>query len=179
MFMSLEETLAMPNLKIKIGNVISLGSEVVVIKVPKRGISADIFCVLSDANIRQISQLIIHQEHQNSYSDEAGCEEVIIPDELCRAEGIRSISLRGNLLKIPGWIFQEKNLEMLELAGSFETVPEMLGDLKELNTLTLTGNIVSLPKSVGNLSNLTSLKLGGNFTSVPLIVCKLEETDFT
>ena len=54
------EVLAMPHLKIKIGNVITSASEVVVIKVPSRGISPAIFY----GNKRNISQLIIHQAPQ-------------------------------------------------------------------------------------------------------------------
>ena len=58
------EILAMSNLTIKIGTVISPASEVVVIKIPRRGISRDIFRVVSSGNKRKISQLIIHQESQ-------------------------------------------------------------------------------------------------------------------
>ena len=56
------EVLAMPNLKIKIGEVISPASEVAVIPIPKKGISKDQFSVLADRNKGKISQLIIHQE---------------------------------------------------------------------------------------------------------------------
>ena len=155
------EILAMPNLKIKIGNVISPASEVVFIKIPERGISGDIFSVLSDVNKRTISQLIIHQEHENGYARVDGREEVVIPDELCNMEGIQTIWMRGNIRKIPGWIFKEKSLKTLDLCGSFENVPEILGDLKELSTLDLTRtfSLRSLPSSIGNLSKLTSLNL--------------------
>ena len=157
------DILAMPNLKIRIGNVISPTSEFIVIKIPKRRISSDIFSVLSNRNKRNISQLIIHQESEKSYSGEDGREEVIIPDKLCTVEGIKAIWIRGNILNVPSWIFKQRHLEMLGLCGHFESLPELLGDLTELITLDLTGceNVVTLPLSLGNLSQLTSLDLNG------------------
>ena len=129
-----------------------------------------LFSVLSDANKRKISQLLIHQKQQRSRDER---EEVVIPDKLCTVEGIRTISLRGNILTIPSWIFKEKTLEMLALSGHFESLPETLGELKELNTLDLSvcTNLVSLPSSIGNLSHLTSLNLKDciNLDRIPYI----------
>ena len=164
------EVLAMPNLEIKLSAVISPASEVIVIQIPSRGISPAIFSVLSSGNKRKISQLIIHQEPEESYSYRDGREEVVIPDELCNVEGIRSICLRGNILKVPNWVFKETSLEMFALCGCFKTLPELLGALKELNLLDLSGSyrLLTLPSSIGNLSKLTSLDLSYCYELVSL-----------
>ena len=49
------EVLAMPNLKIKIGDTVTPASEVFIIKVPKKGISSEIFTALADENEMNIS----------------------------------------------------------------------------------------------------------------------------
>ena len=67
------EVLSMPNLKIKTGDTITPASEVIIIKVPRKGMPADIFSVLADENKMNISQLIITQETQeNSLEDTTG-----------------------------------------------------------------------------------------------------------
>ena len=155
------EVLAMPTLKIKIGHVISPASAVLVITVPQKGISNDTFAVLSGGNKANISQLIIHQERQTFDSPADGREEVVIPDDICNTEEIKCISLRGNVLNIPTWIFKQKSLHSLGLSGHFDSLPELLGGMRDLSSLDLTGcsHLVSLPESIGNLQELTSLTL--------------------
>ena len=154
------EVLAMPNLKIKIGEVITPASEVVIIKIPKHGISADIFTVLSDTNAKRFSQVIIHQEPEDSFSFSDEREEVIIPDNLYRLSRLKSIWMRGNIIKIPRWIFKQKHLKVLGLSGHFDSLSAMIGEMKELTTLDLENcaKLESLPDEIGNLSKLTSLK---------------------
>ena len=169
------EILAMPNLKIKVGDVISPASEVVVIKIPRYKIDPDIFSVLSDGNKQKIWHLLIHQEPHSSKSDEDGYEEVVIPDNICPAEGIRSICLRGKVVKVPTWTFTQTNLSG---CYSLESLPESIGQLNELTSLKLSGCMIkSLPESIGNLSNLTSLNLSGceNLESLPLSIDNLSK----
>ena len=151
----------MPNLKIKIGHVISPASEVVVIKIPKRELvgDRDRFGVLSSGN--KISQLIIHQESKEGWCRKEIRDPFSLPDQLYSVNGLRTIWIRGHIFTIPSWIFKEKGLEILGLYGSFKSVPEMLGDLKELSTLDLSfcQNLVSVPSSIGNLTKLTLLNL--------------------
>ena len=73
------EVLAMPNLKVKIGDVTSLASEVFVIRVPSKGISKDLLSVLSDDNKGKISQLIINPEPSSSTLEDEREDTVIWP----------------------------------------------------------------------------------------------------
>ena len=59
------ELFAMTLLKIKIGDLLTSASEVVIIRVPRTGIPSDIFSVLSEENSTKITQVIIHQEFQD------------------------------------------------------------------------------------------------------------------
>ena len=183
------EILSLPNLKIQIGSVLSPASEVLVIGVPKRGISMDIFSLLSGGNNRKISQLIIHQDthagYADSYSDkkqgplEDYREELVIPDNISIREGIRSLHICGKLLTIPNWLFKQKTLNSLGLSGYFDKLPGELGELTQLNSLDLSGcyNLDSLPESIGNLSKLTSLNLSlcENLGSLPESIENLHE----
>ena len=157
------EVLAMPNLKIKIGDTITPASEVFIIKVPKKGISSEIFSALADENKMNISQLIVTQEAQDHYSPEDTREEFDIPDDICAREGIQSIWMRGKFRNIPSFIFTQKHLISLGLSGLYASIPELLGDLKELTYLDLSSNrnLKFFPESIGTLSHLTSLNLHG------------------
>ena len=93
---------------IKIRNVISPASAVILIQVPKQGISPDIFSILSDMTERTVSQLVIIQESTKNGQLQ---EEIVLPDYICSPDGFRCIWLRGNITKIPGFIFKQKKSE--------------------------------------------------------------------
>ena len=58
------QVLGMRNLKIKIDDIICPASEVVIIRVPSKRISADLFSVLSGRNIRRLHSLLFIKKHQ-------------------------------------------------------------------------------------------------------------------
>lgn len=169
------EVLAMPNLKIKIGDLIVPASEVIVIEVPNSGVPNDIFAALSDLNNGKISHIIIHQ-NQGPYGTDAP---FTIPDDIYRTEGIRSVWIAGNVTQIPKWIFKQKHLNCLRLSGRFDNIPEALGEMQELNYLNLSNchYLKSLPSSLGKLSKLTSVNLSGcyNLVSIPESIGNLSQ----
>ena len=151
--------LALPNLKIKTGTVISPASEVLLIGVPKHGISNRLFSVLSNKRIRKFSQLIIRQE--TDYLLSAELDAVILPD-VCDTEALKCLCVEGNVPVLPSWIWKQKGLNLLRLSGSFDNLSESLGEMNELNSLYLDSwRLRSLPECIGNLSNLVSLNLTG------------------
>ena len=109
------EILAMPNLKIKIGDIISPASEVILILVPTKAISPNIYSVLSNRKDETISPLLISQERAASFLHPQA--EIVIPNDVCRMDGLRCIWLRGNITKIPGFIF-DKSRNLLSRANA-------------------------------------------------------------
>ena len=116
-----QEIIDMPNLKIKIDNVISPASKVLLIGVPQRGVAPDIFSNLSDEiKNRKISQLIIHQESADTDTDIRDI--VHIPIDLAGLDTLESVFLRGNIYNCPYWVYS-KNVKAVGLSGEFKQLP--------------------------------------------------------
>ena len=153
----------MPNLKIKIGDVLSEASDVVFIALPGIGIIHSVFSAISSHNTEQ---LFIHQispQPQPLICRHPEPEGFELPNEMKELKKLKVLSLRGNLSSIPVWIENLNELRSVELGYCFKltSLPESVGNLTQLTSLNLSycTNLASLPESIGNLHNLIYLNL--------------------